>query len=1687
MGGVAAARLGDPIAHISIWARLARVALRVATGMLEAVAVGALIVGGAFLMGTPVGWCAAIFAGGLIAGFVGSLTGWSDMKEKWIKDVTENIGEGTVTGAIAPPCALTVLINSLPAARAVLDTGICSKDSGPPIPVAEGSETVFIETGPAARQGDKLVCQAKIKQGSRNVFIGGGKVQYLEMADDKEWWETGLEIAIGLVMARGSFGSWGGIKCLAGGFLANMAASWAGGKLRSWLGWPVLPTTGSKILNGDTDTDFALSGAMPIVWRRRYNSVDQRNTGMFGSGWTMPYEIELRVVREVDSSSVVFVDDAGRETEMPDLEPGNGMYNTAEAFALHRTPGGHYEVKTLDGVLSQFGSAPEQIGTHRLQLKRQTDRNGNWIAFRYDAFARMINIADSCGRLLRLVYDGESRRVSAVWLERGAGDEQVGRLVGYTYDAAGMLAGVVDRSGKATRDFAYYEGLMISQSFGGEFTTYYAWEAIGAGTGPRGARRVVKHWTSDDESYNFTYIANSDGTGETLAFDQLGRKHRWTWDAKYNATSYTNPLQESWQLEWNGDGNLTSLKGPAGETASYAYNDMGWLSAQTNPIGQSVKTVWHPQFAEPLALTYSDGSKYLYQYDEKGNLLSETDPTGNATEYSYDGKGLIVSITDAKGGTKNVGWNDIAQATSYTDCSAKTTRFEYDGYGFLNATIDALGQVTRYVHDAMGRLQSVNQADGAATSYSYDAAGRLIGAIDPLSRTTGFSLNERGQLIKRTDTAGRAVALTYDAAHRLQTLINENGERYEFLYDAADQLIEERRVDGTRVLVEYNESGQPIAVTHVPSLGDDAVETESGAGTSVGSKPIRTELVRDAVGRLLEKRTPTLRYTYEYDAMNRLLEAKKIAITAPLDDAAEPTPKPLHTTKFKYDKIGQLVAETAIDEVTGESHTLQHSHDPLGNRTQTALPDLAALPNTKRALNYLYYGSGHLHQINLSHASPETTNDARGNAEAIHQLICDIERDDLHREVERTQGGVITRYAHDAMGRRTGAWTQASALRGAAFKTSDLAWRNALAQTLGSVADGASDVPVSAKASAGAGASALNGLMKEYRYDLVGELRTSLSTLNGQIHHRYDATGRVEETHRLSRGANTVAHSSERFGYDPAGNILDPKIASKLAEASQSRQQRGYVRDNRVRVFEDKRFAYDGHGRLIEKKTAKHTVQRFEWDDEHRLTAVHTTRHANDAKKRLTQSTRFDYDAIGRRVAKHDAFGTTRFIWEGMRLIEERRGAHVVSYVYEPGSYVPLARIDASGDTTQQGGIATEQEAKNTDYIQAPRFTAPSDWASTTNQTVVNAASNYLSSPDSLGRSSKELNQETLPSVRHSREGGNPDRRDTLIAANDGSAAAWEALLPPANLDTKQASGNETNLANVYYFHTDQVGLPEELSDNSGNIRWRASYKTWGATVSESWDAVSLNGEPLNPLIANAPAYASEAERLRAESRVKATNAQTDRDEQIKAEALEQNLRFQGQYLDRDTGLHYNTFRYYDADIGRFISPDPIGLDGGHNLASYGINPVANADPLGWDWNYYLTDANGNIYYHGRASDNQSLADVMARHSKNVGQDGLPRMGKGDVINRTTPVGTSKDIVRGIENNGTRTDGKLGRGGTSVRGNVDHGISDAKLKTSVGQGRVAAADAHLKASGANSARDLKPIASRTHSGSKTGC
>nr|WP_225977160.1 RHS repeat-associated core domain-containing protein [Paracidovorax avenae] len=66
----------------------------------------------------------------------------------------------------------------------------------------------------------------------------------------------------------------------------------------------------------------------------------------------------------------------------------------------------------------------------------------------------------------------------------------------------------------------------------------------------------------------------------------------------------------------------------------------------------------------------------------------------------------------------------------------------------------------------------------------------------------------------------------------------------------------------------------------------------------------------------------------------------------------------------------------------------------------------------------------------------------------------------------------------------------------------------------------------------------------------------------------------------------------------------------------------------------------------------------------------------------MTQATRYAYDALGRRVGKADAFGTTRYLWDGDLMVHSQRGGKASLFIYEPGSFVPLATAQG----TQQPG-----------------------------------------------------------------------------------------------------------------------------------------------------------------------------------------------------------------------------------------------------------------------------------------------------------------------------------------------------------------------------------------------------------------
>ncbi|ELY4377308.1 RHS repeat protein [Cronobacter sakazakii] len=118
----------------------------------------------------------------------------------------------------------------------------------------------------------------------------------------------------------------------------------------------------------------------------------------------------------------------------------------------------------------------------------------------------------------------------------------------------------------------------------------------------------------------------------------------------------------------------------------------------------------------------------------------------------------------------------------------------------------------------------------------------------------------------------------------------------------------------------------------------------------------------------------------------------------------------------------------------------------------------------------------------------------------------------------------------------------------------------------------------------------------------------------------------------------------------------------------------------------------------------------------------------------------------------------------------------------------------------------------------------------------------------------------------------------------------------------------EDKAGEIYWFSTDLNGAPLEVTDEQGNISWSGQYGSFGEVTRQTEGFHRLSQQTA---LAHQP------------------------------------LRYAGQYADSETGLHYNLFRYYDPQVGRFTVQDPIGLAGGPNVYQYAPNPLSWIDPLG--------------------------------------------------------------------------------------------------------------------------------------------
>ena len=1036
------------------------------------------------------------------------------------------------------------------------DRVLCDKHSGPQY-LAEGSDSVFINGQPAVRTGDRTTCEGTVSGASPNVIIGGGTLRVRDIRSGKV---PGLTMAmVALSLIRGRPGTIlknmpCALAAAGGGMLADMAVNAVFASPH-----PVHAATGVKVLNDDSELDFALPGRFPLRWQRSYNSLTTRE-GLFGQGWATAFDSCLTL----HEGEVTWWDETGRELRFALPSVDQALYSISEGVMVRRNEHGDVAIADEGGAVWRLFK-PVRADPDLLRLASLSDEYGNALETGWDEQGRLTRIYDEPRAIdVTLHYEDERfpQRVTSATHFDG---EKTWPLMHWRYDTCGQLAAATDASGVTTREYRYNDnGLMVWHRLPGGLESEYRWQMFDHW-------RVVETRTSTGDGCRIAYDLDA---GLTTVTQYDGQTRRHYWNEQKLITRFVDERGESWRYAWNEHEQLVRRTDPAGHAVTFVYDDTDNRVQETDADGNVRATQWLAHRALPVAVTEPDGRVTRFYYDAHHGLARIVDAAGQSTLLHRDEYGQLVEEVDAAGNSRYREYNDAGQLIRETDCSGRVTRYRRHPLGWLSAEIAADGEETRYGYDPAGRPVVLARAEGWEERLTWNEKGLPLAHEGADGKRSEFAYDEAGRLVSTANPQGGTVRRHWDSRGRLTALENENGEAYRFRWGPDSLLLEKEGLDGVVTRYGYDACGRTVSRTFAAGHPE----------------AINHAFAWSAGGQLVARTTPEGQTRYHYTPSGLL---SRIALHPALAENAW-SREAEQELRYEYDALGRVICEQ------GEHGELAWQYDATGNCTSVQLPD-------GRTLKQHYYGSGHLLGIALDGLP-----------------VTDFTRDELHREISRTQGLLTTRSEYDRLGRlhRRDVFT-GSAQRPAPRRWSrrwDYDYRN------NPVREERDDDPFSGY---------------HWQYDRAGRLLTQEGTLPGQ----------------------------EQWQWDAAGNPLD-SIGEKITH-------------NRVTQLNGIRWQYDIHGRTVEKDDGQ-TRWHYRYDGGHRLTEV--VSQPRD-RNRPQVSVSFRYDPLGRRISKtrsqtlagqpHGKTVTTQFIWEGFRLLQEVHDEVPLTYVYsDQHSYEPLARID---------------------------------------------------------------------------------------------------------------------------------------------------------------------------------------------------------------------------------------------------------------------------------------------------------------------------------------------------------------------------------------------------------------------------
>ncbi|KUN73594.1 type IV secretion protein Rhs [Streptomyces canus] len=885
--------------------------------------------------------------------------------------------------------------------------------------------------------------------------------------------------------------------------------------------------------------------------------------------------------------------------------------------------------------------------------------------------------------------------------------------------------------------------------------------------------------------------------------------------------------------------------------------------------------------------------------------------------FEYDDEGAPTGIVHSAGYDLRITTEDGRITALHLADDIELIRFTYDAHGHLSTVTNSSGLPTRFANDAIGRVTAWTDTNDSSYHYTYDDEDRCVSqggeaghlsntytygdpdsttgrrtvtAVNSLGHSTRYEVNGDLQVVAETAPDGATTHTTYDHAHRPLTVTDPLGRTRSYAYDGAGRTVLAIRPDGRYTSIAYSDDGLPVAVTGADGTQVTQQFDEFGNRTAV-----------------TETSGTTTRFTYDdqghlESVTNALGDTTRVRCNAaglPLEIT-----DPLGAvTRYERDAFGRPV--TITDPTGSVTHLEWTVEGRLSRRT--------AADGTAESWTYDGEGNCTAHTDALGAVSRyEYTHfdllAARTGPDGVrYEFAHDTE---LRLTKVSNPQGLTWSYEYDPAGRLiaetdfddrrlTYDHDPAGQLRGTTTASGQPIHfeRDVLGQVIRKDAAGA---------------------VTTYAYDLTGALteatgpdavltvhrdeagRVLSETVNGRtLTHTYDVLGR-----RTSRTTPTAATTT--WSYDPSGNRTGMAVSGRTLTFTHDEAGRELTRHIGDSVTLTQ--AFDPLGRLTKQDLTGPTGHRLQ----HRAYTYRADGNLTAIDDDLNGTRHFDVDVAGRVTAVHAANWTETYAYD-----EAGNQTQATWPSTHPGQEATGTRSYTGTRITRAGAIRYEHdEAGRITLRQKTRLSRKPDtwryaWDAEDRLTAVTTpdGATWRYRYDPLGRRVAKQRlapdgESVLEQVDFTWDGTTLcEQTTTSPSLPNPVTLTWDhqGLHPITQTERITAADTPQEEIDSRFFAivTDLVGTPTELIDEAGDIAWRTRTTLWGTTA---WSTDSTAYTP---------------------------------------------LRFPGQYYDPETGLHYNFFRHYDPESGRYTASDPLGLIPSPNPAAYVNNPHTRSDSFG--------------------------------------------------------------------------------------------------------------------------------------------